>query len=35
MAEYLVDLSAIQAAMRAGYSADTASQIGYIHIISN
>jgi phage terminase small subunit len=27
--EYLIDLNATQAAIRAGYSADTAAQIGY------
>ena len=27
--EYLIDLNATQAAIRAGYSVDTASQIGY------
>jgi phage terminase small subunit len=29
VSEYLIDLNATQAAIRAGYSADTAEQIGY------
>jgi phage terminase small subunit len=37
--EYLIDLNATQAAIRAGYSADTAKEIGYenltkLHIVT-